>query len=80
MAPEPTRYNETRLEGKRSFELRADGVFVKRALVMGNSFETLVPYKQIVPNVTIIHQRHQLFWYSVIGCPLFDSHISVFSI
>lgn len=70
MKPMPKRYHEARLAGHRHYELRKDGVFVAGNVVMTNSFETLVPYAQMLPNVSVIRQRDPTFWFTTWTTPL----------
>jgi hypothetical protein len=64
-------YNESRLEGRRQYELRETGVFVTGEAVMAGSFETLVLYSQLLPVITTIYCRPGVFRYGVLSFPAY---------
>jgi hypothetical protein len=64
-------YNETRLEGRRRFELLEDGVHVSAQISLGPSIETIVRYDHLEPTISTIRIHHALFWPSFFVIPLF---------
>lgn len=64
-------FRETRIEGRRKFELYDDGVRVRADLALGPSTDTLVRYDQLQPAISVIRMHHSLFWWSTLGIPLF---------
>lgn len=64
-------YRETRIEGRRSFELCDDGVRVRADLALGPSIDTMVRYDQLEPTITVIRMHHSMFWWCTLGTPLF---------
>jgi hypothetical protein len=55
-------YNETRFDGKRTFQLFEDKIVVTGKATLGGDFEIAIPLASLTPSVARSRSRHRLFF------------------